>query len=389
MKKYVAMIIVASALNLGLTACASIPHYNCSAVKINENDKQPKNNIDFSDEPINEQSEENNSIIDFTFIQSISSTLTPFTFRILGKTLYNNTLQVTNIYVSDTDGALIQEVELDARPRDASENNRYGLEFGDYNFDGFLDMTIRRYPGVVRNNRTNYYWLWNDETHQFVYSWELSEAVTEENLINFTVTQSIHDEVPPLTFRLLGRWIEGWSSDTQDIADNLDANIHILQVIDSDGEIVQEFDRLDTIPPCSESPFGLHFADYNFDGYLDIALYVCEGGAMRNEPHIYWLWDNNLKQFEENEELSEISFSSSISINTEENRLECYTRFGGKGGVTQHLKYTDGKYVCISSIEWGYELAADKEGEYVRYEIINELIDGEMVITKNYNNDRE
>lgn len=387
MKKYVSMIIAASALVSGLTASALIPHDELSAVTVSEDVNQPINDIDLADESVKEQSEGSHNIIDFTFIQSISNTLVPFTFRISGERFERGALQVSNIYVSDTDGVFIQKIEVDARPRDASEDNRYGLEFGDYNTDGFLDMTIRRYPGEGGNDRTNYYWLWNNEAHQFVYSWELSEVVTEENLIDFTVIQSIHDEVPPLTFRLLGRWIEGWSSDLQNTVDNLEANIHVLQVINSDGELIQEFDGLDAISSRYVPSFGLNFADYNFDGYLDMALYVAEGGSMLNAPHIYWLWDNSLKQFAENEVLNKLSDYSSISINTEESSLECYTRYGNGSGVTQSFKYIDGAYAFIYSIEWGYELAPDKEDEYVRYEIINELIDGEMVITKNYYND--
>lgn len=387
MKKYVSMIIATSILVSGLSACALIPDHEFSAVTVSEDVNQPIINIDITGESVKEQSDGERNIIDITFIQSISNTLMPLTFRISGETFENNALKVTNIYISDTDGVFIQEIEIDAWPRNASEDNRYGLEFGDYNYDGFLDMTIRRYPGESSNNRTNYYWLWDTETHQFAYSWTLSEVVTEENLIDFTVTQSIHDEVPPLTFRLLGRWIEPGSSNFQNTDDILDANIHVLQVIDSDGELIQEFDRLDAIPPHNKSAFGLDFKDFNFDGYLDMALYLYEGGTMLNQPHIYWLWDNHLKQFLENEELSEISNSSSISVNTEENILECFTRLSNARGVTKSFIYRDGTYVFIYSVEEGYELAPDKEDEYVRYEIINELIDGEVVTTKIHYNE--
>ncbi len=388
------MIIATSALTLVLSACTSIPDDQFSIVTISEDVEQPTKDIKLNDEPIEELSEElpekDKNIIDFIFTQSISSTLSHFTFCISGRRfgeITENRVKIDGIHVSDADGALIQEIEVGAYPRNASEDNRYGLEFGDYNYDGFLDLTIRRFPGKSSNNRTNYYWLWDNTTQQFVYDWKLSEVVTKENLIDFTVNQSIHDKVPPLTFRLLGRRIEGWSRDVEDMVDNLDANIHIIQVIDEDGKIVQEFDRLNAMPPRYESSFGLHFADYNFDGYLDMSLFISQGGSMRNEPHKYWLWDNSSKQFVENEELSEISEYSTISIITEENQLECYTRISAGAGITNYYKYTGGKYIFIYSIEWGLESVS--EDKYVRYEIIKELIDDEIVITKNYYDDLE
>jgi hypothetical protein len=385
--------LVVQETTLGLSDCTSTSINELAEATISENVDQLTKDIYLADEHIKELFEEDNKIIDFTFTQAISSTMEPFTFRILGETFgeipYENMLrvQVESIYVTNPDSKLLQEIYIDAWPRNASEHNRYGLEFDDFNFDGYLDMTIRRYPGDGSNNRTNYYWLWDNKTHQFVYDWKLSEAVTKENLIDFTVTQSVHDDIPQFTFRLLGRWVEGWSNDIQGMADNIDANIHVLQVIDSDGRIIQEFDRLNTIPPRYEPSFGLHFADYNFDGFLDIALYMFKGGTLRNEPHLYWLWDNSLKQFVENEELREISCCSSVSINIEESQLECFSRFSATDGALQHFKYIDDKYILVYSIEWGYEPASDKENEYVRYEIINELIDGKMVVSKNYYDD--
>ena len=128
--------------------------------------------------------------------------------------------------------------------------------------------------------------------------------------------------------------------------------------------------------------YGLSFDDWNFDGHLDIGLWAYLGGSMRNDPHYYWLWDNSLKQFIRNEELEEISNISTISV--EENRLDCYTRLGASGGANAQYEYIKGNFVLVYSVEWVVEPAADKENEYIRYEIINELVDGEMITTENY-----
>jgi len=402
----VLIIITTSLFALSLSACASTYKVHHEIGATNENVEQQTEAIfettkDIAkeamsgptEEPAKEVLKTDDKIIDFTFTQAINSALAPFTFQILGEsfgtTPYEDMLRVKvdSIYVSDARDELMQEIKVDAWPRSASEDNRYGLEFNDYNFDAYLDISIRRFPGEGSNNRTHYYWLWDNEAQQFAYDWKLSEMITDENLIDFTVTQSVHDDLNPLSIRLLGRLIEGWSSDIQDMADNVDANIHVIQVMDSDGVIIQEFDRLDAVPPYQSPSYGLHFADYNFDGYLDMALFMYRGGTMHNEPHKYWLWDNASKLFLENEELSEISNTSTISINTEENRLACYTRIGSGSGITQHFKYIDGEYIFVYSIEWGLNPSPDKEGEYVRYEIINELIDGKIMISKNYYDD--
>ena len=201
------------------------------------------------------------------------------------------------------------------------------------------------------------------------------------SIIDFTMEQSINDKMPPFTFRLLGKWVEAWNDK------ELNANINVIQIKDNKGRIVQDINGLDALPPLFAESFGLHFADYNFDGYLDMALYMYEGGTMRNEPHMYWLWDNTVKQFVYNAELSEISDYSSVSINAKETRLECYTRNGMDRYIKQYYKYLDGKFIFVYSFETDWERVPDKKGEVIRHEIIKELIDGKIVTTEKHYTD--
>jgi len=206
-----------------------------------------------------------------------------------------------------------------------------------------------------------------------------SEAVTEDNIIDYTVVQSINENIPPFTIRLLGRWIEGWSSEIQDVAENIQPNIHVIQVIDDEGRLLQEFDRLNAFPPIWADSFGLHFADYNFDGFLDMALYMGEGGSMRNSPHIYWLWDNQLGKFVYNQELSHMSDFTTIWINEEQQSLSATWRAGGFGHGSFLLKYIDGVFVTMSARE--NEHITMENGEFATRIIEVDLIANTEIIT--------
>ena len=327
------------------------------------------------------------SVIDYTFTQIINNSLMPFNFRVLGEIVDESRVRIDTVIISDSNGMFIQKIDgIRAWPRNATEINRFGLEFGGYISDGYTSMSIRRFPGESLHNRTHYYWLWDDETRQFVYDWKLSEAVTEENFIDYMVMQSIHEEMLPFTFRIMGRWIEGWSFEAGGVVDNIQANIHIIQVMNSAGEIIQEFDRLNAFPHHLVGSFGLHFADYNFDGFLDMALYMAEGGSMRNSPHIYWLWDNNEQQFIKNETLTQISNFSTISISTQESRLESFTRIGSSHFITGYYKYIDNDYVLVGYREMEAVPSPDEEHKYVLRITIGELVDGEMTIIEYYEN---
>jgi len=354
MKRSIATIITAFVFVISLSACAAtIVDSELSKEETALENSEIISVYTENNETVGEYIEEitaviDDNIIDFSFTQVIDNTLPPFTFRIFGDRMAD---RVDSIHVINADGVLIQEInDIKAWPGNASEYNLFGFEFDDYNFDGYLDMSIRRFPGESSHDRTHYYWLWDNDLQQFVYDWKLSEAVTEENFIEFSVIQSIHDEMPPFTFRLLGRFIEGWSSDVSSRVTGIQPNIHIVQVVDMNGNIIQELDNLNAFPPLYADSFGLHFADYNFDGFLDIALFVHEGGSLRNSPHYYWLWDDAIGQFVYNHDLSRISEDTTIVIYKEHQGLEAYWRgsLALQGSIS--IEYIDGAFVEVGAL---------------------------------------
>ena len=57
----------------------------------------------------------------------------------------------------------------------AEESNSYGLELEDWNFDGFLDVSLLKYPGGAGSRGAYYFWLWNPETGRFEANTQLEE----------------------------------------------------------------------------------------------------------------------------------------------------------------------------------------------------------------------
>ena len=333
--------------------------------------------------PTEEPEEAHEYIIDHAIKQAVGDSGESIIIRILGESLGKkqgedyDIIAIETMQISNSKGKFIQEIEVQRLPSGASKDNDYGLRLRDYSHDGYTDMYLRKNPGD-NEEEAFYYWVWDNEAFRFVYDWRLKEEVTEDNLIEDSISQSIHEGMEPFTFRILGRWVEGYTKS------DLEANILALQIIGNNGEMYQELSGFKTHPPSSEPSYGFKLADYNFDGYLDIALYYMGGGSRRNSPHIYWLWDNDKMMFVENIRLGDISFQSTITIDADEKMLRCFQRISGSGTLNEQYKFIDGEFVFVYSINKGVEENPDKKGEYLEYEKIQELINGEIITTKTY-----
>jgi len=69
------------------------------------------------------QAEPDPNIIDHIFTKSISDTLPPLNFRVLGEVFSNQHVRINSVIISDNSGAQIQELRVGASPRNATENN--------------------------------------------------------------------------------------------------------------------------------------------------------------------------------------------------------------------------------------------------------------------------
>jgi len=50
-----------------------------------------------------------------------------------------------------------------------------GLDFEDYNFDGYIDMSLLKHQGGTSGNMPRFYWLWDNDTEQYVSNSQLEE----------------------------------------------------------------------------------------------------------------------------------------------------------------------------------------------------------------------
>lgn len=193
--------------------------------------------------------------------------------------------------------------------------------------------------------------------------------------IDFTATIKINIEMPEFDFRLEGKEKKYLSFEYIDISK--------LTISDKNGSFKQEFTNLSTEIWASENKnnmYGLAFDDWNFDGYLDVSLWQEVGGTMRNSPHYYWLWDNKAGLYVENTQLFEISDYSTISIVPNKNQITNFMHIGPEGDSIGYWEYIKDEYIWVKSksIEWL------NDDEYIYHVIIEEFIDGEMIVTKDY-----
>jgi len=131
------------------------------------------------------------------------------------------------------------------------------------------------------------------------------------------ITKRIHENMPQFTFTVYGF-----------IGRDGEREHHMAYAIDiseQNGTYHQRLDGFSTIYPSKQDA---RLVDFNNDGYLDIQLHLWQGGSMRNEPSLFWLWDNRKHEFVENEQLRMLSDEASVDVE-DNGRITCYTRVMG------------------------------------------------------------
>jgi hypothetical protein len=178
---------------------------------------------------------------------------------------------------------------------------------------------------------------------------DLSHA---EGEIDFSIEKSINENMPPFIFNVLGgyrMWQEPCCSEP-----SLESGIiDTIRITDLQGELIQEISGFFARPPraIEENLFGLHFADYNFDGYLDIAMHLRHGGNRDAGDFLYWLWDSEKGQFVFHHQLSNMRGNGNISINAESQLITVW--FSHSGGRHHTLyEYNNDIFVPVEILFW-------------------------------------
>lgn len=166
-------------------------------------------------------------------------------------------------------------------------------------------------------------------------------AITEEPAA-FIYTVQIHEEMSKFIAQL-DMWPKAASSAN---LREYDASITVMY---EDGTLIQYIADLEIryradsrwvqIDPAN--PANFHFADYNQDGFLDMAVRHAPGGSMINDPHYFWLWDAESEQFRRNYELETLSDGSSVSLAYDGN-VRSFLRLTLGHYVQETYKYLDG-----------------------------------------------
>jgi rhodanese-related sulfurtransferase len=128
----------------------------------------------------------------FSIRKQIHENLPPFTFTLtvfdIDEFFLSDNAVLT---ISSADGSFLQEFS-DIRTHFLRYRKfEEALKFDDWNFDGYLDISLWRFPGGSMGNRPHYFWLWNPETEEFtenfdlgqISSWSRVEIDYENNLI--------------------------------------------------------------------------------------------------------------------------------------------------------------------------------------------------------------
>jgi hypothetical protein len=169
---------------------------------------------------------------------------------------------------------------------------------------------------------------------------EVAEIPNFTNSPDRTFVEKIHNPDNPM-IAILDMW---WDEDvpyTERWWGTYDVAITIQTPC---GEVIQEITGLSVspilrsfIPIDYENPFNFHFADYNADGFLDMGLRLWAGGSMRNDPHSFWLWDDETGQFIRHYELQEWSYTASVWEDAD-------SWLGSAGNIHAFTRITFGHY---------------------------------------------
>lgn len=121
--------------------------------------------------------------------------------------------------------------------------------------------------------------------------------------------------------------------------------------------------------------------DYNFDGYLDISIRLCQGGSIHNQPTLFWLWNSDSNQFIESSELSQISWDGEVRLNKVDNEIEVYA-YEIASSFSDYYVWQNKKLLLIRMHSFRYETNPNNPEKLFGRHVTRELINNEFVITE-------
>jgi len=322
--------------------------------------------------------------------------LTFHRIAIAGESTYGEEEFDVTILIYDDEGHLVQEIS-GLRQYSTHFNpidyDWMQLSFVDLTFNGYLDMRLfsifhsERYPGWGQH----YHWLWDKEAGQFVFNDQLTELLRsvevwideDAQLWSYSwsgsagsVQVSHHFGYRDGKFVELRQqernvvWlnqndrsafifidVDSWA--IEDTREGGNPRIMNISIYNNNDELIQEMRYIRTnlhethfSPPQPPRAvhrlptFDIHFADYNDDGYLDLAVAAFTGGTMRNSPRLYWLWCPVENLFVSNTFLGDLSSQSTVSSRGDGTIIA--QAYEGSGQWEGHIfRYVDGEFVQI------------------------------------------
>ena len=127
----------------------------------------------------------------YTLTRQIHESMPEYTFtlNIIPETWLDYGSYTTDIEIRDESGAVLQVLE-DLHTVFSPREDERVLEFGDWNFDGYLDISIWKHPGGSARNDPHFYWIWDATAGGCVEAERLSE-MSEYSTLTFYAEEQV------------------------------------------------------------------------------------------------------------------------------------------------------------------------------------------------------
>ena len=217
---------------------------------------------------------------------------------------------------------------------------------GEY-FASVFGMRQVSYDGFAPQERRKIFLRRLTEKNEILTAWQPDESI-------FRTTQRVHPALSEFAFyRVIG----------ERISDNSLYNFAGIEryaaiiIEDENGNRIQEIGGIaqgghsSSSLAVDDNTFGIRFADFNFDGYLDMWVhYAINHGSAGGAWARYWLWNAETTQFEENAQLRQIHNMSYLSVDADARQISDRFRDGGYWRI-RVFEYENGEFVLVDFIE--------------------------------------